>query len=66
MVVILHPDDYQTWLNCPMAEAASLLRQWHGPLLDKHAPAPARRKGRKAESTPVIPAKPEPKQGGLF
>lgn len=64
MVVILAPDDYQRWLDCSVAEAATMLRQWHGPLVGEHAPAPPRKKAPKAVSGRVI--QPKPEQGGLF
>lgn len=64
MVVVLHPDDYQRWLDGSNVEAFNLLRQWHGPLLGEHAPAPARKKAPIADSGKVI--RPKPEQGGLF
>ena len=65
MVVVLAPADYQHWLDGTVQEAAALLRQWHGPLLGEHVPAPARKKAPKAQSGKVV--KPElPGQEGLF
>ncbi|MCW5648252.1 MAG: SOS response-associated peptidase family protein [Ramlibacter sp.] len=64
MVVILAPEDYQRWLDGSVAEAATMLRQWHGPLVGEHAPAPPRKKAPKAVSGKVV--QPKPEQGGLF
>lgn len=64
MVVILDPANYQRWLDCSVAEAAAMLKPWHGPLVGEHAPAPPRKKAPKAVSGKVM--QPKPEQGGLF
>ena len=46
MVTILHPQEYERWLRCPLAEAVTFFTQWQGPLEAFPAPLPAR--GRKA------------------
>lgn len=60
MVVILHPGDYDRWLECEVDEAPQFFRQWHGTLEGSAKPLP-----------PVArPAKPQrappPVSGSLF
>jgi putative SOS response-associated peptidase YedK len=43
MVVILHPDDYDTWLTCSPDEATSFFKQWMGPLNAYAKPLPPRK-----------------------
>ncbi|MGQ0699735.1 MAG: SOS response-associated peptidase [Panacagrimonas sp.] len=43
MVVILHPDDYDRWLSCPVEEAPIFFRQWMGPLNVYPKPLPPRK-----------------------
>lgn len=38
MVVILDPADYDAWLGCEVADAASFFRPWRGELLAEPAP----------------------------
>ncbi|MEP7058397.1 MAG: SOS response-associated peptidase family protein [Caldimonas sp.] len=42
MVVILHPDDYDAWLRCPVADAPKLFRLWDGALDTSPEPLPPR------------------------
>ena len=49
MVVILEPEDYDGWLRCPLAEAKSYCRQWHGQLVGE--PAPLLSRGRAPSKT---------------
>lgn len=44
MVVILSPDDYDTWLTCSPEEAKAYFRQWTGPLHAYAKPLPPRTK----------------------
>ncbi|MCA0241125.1 MAG: SOS response-associated peptidase [Proteobacteria bacterium] len=44
MVVILDPAEYDRWLQCTVAEAASFFRQWTGALDAFPAPLPPRRR----------------------
>ncbi len=43
MVVILHPDDYDRWLTCPVEDAPTFFRQYLGNLNAYAAPAPPRK-----------------------
>lgn len=51
MVVLLHPDEYDDWLTCPVNEASRFFRQWTGPLTAE--PAPLQR-GRAADAAPGL------------
>ena len=42
MVTILHPQEYDRWLRCPLAEAVTFFSQWQGPLEAFPAPLPSR------------------------
>jgi putative SOS response-associated peptidase YedK len=45
MVVILEPEDFEGWLNCPISEAKSrYCKQWHGDLVGEAIPLPKRPK----------------------
>jgi putative SOS response-associated peptidase YedK len=43
MVAILDPSEYDRWLQCPPAEAMTMLVQWPGALVAAPAPLPPRR-----------------------
>lgn len=43
MVVILHPDEYDRWLGCPVEEAPIFFRQWMGLLNAYQKPLPPRK-----------------------
>lgn len=60
MVVILHPGDYDRWLECEVEEAPQFFRQWHGALEGYAKPLPPR--APKATSGKVI----APRDPGLF
>jgi len=60
MVVILHPDDHDAWLTCPVAQAPSFFKAWTGPLLAVPDPLPARA-GRPGSLPPH-----DPQTGELF
>jgi len=72
MPVFLEPEEYDTWMTCPLAEAPKFFRQWVGPFrgftdpktprVPKVATAPAPPKLEKPQPT----AKPKPAQGDLF
>jgi putative SOS response-associated peptidase YedK len=64
MVVILEPAEYDRWLQCSVAEAATFFRQWQRPLRDSSAPLPPRAKAAAAPKLP--PAPPADPQGGLL
>jgi putative SOS response-associated peptidase YedK len=64
IVVILDPADYSRWLDCPLEEATSFLKQWHGPLDASPAPLPPR--APKASSIKTSRPPPSPQTGDLF
>jgi putative SOS response-associated peptidase YedK len=51
MVLILDPAEYDRWLQCTPAEAATFFRQWVGPLDAFPAPLPPRGGTRRADGT---------------
>ncbi len=56
MVVILDPKDYAAWLSCPVADAHSFLKPWHGPLEGTAAPLPRRGAAAAQEAQPSAAA----------
>lgn len=42
MVVVLQPDDYDLWLNCPVHEAPEFFKRWEGPFEAWAVPLPPR------------------------
>lgn len=63
MVVILEPEDFESWLTCPVAEAKErYCRQWHGELTGEPMPLPKRAKTGAKPPTP----KPTDPTGDLF
>lgn len=69
MVVILDGGQYGPWLQCPVAEAKSFFKQWHGELVGEPAPLPPRAAKPKAPAVKkVVKQPPPPPMGsrGLF
>lgn len=70
MPVLLHPYDFDAWLNCTVEQAATFMRQFPAELLEAEpAPLPARagaakKLPRAQPKTP--PEQPGPETGGLF
>ncbi len=63
MVVILAPQDYGTWLSCPVAQASAYFKQWQGQLDASPAPLPPRA----PRSSSVLTSRmPPPESGELF
>lgn len=58
MVVILSDQHYDTWLSCPVDEAAQFFKRWEGPLEAWAAPLPPR--------APKEPPQPSAENQGLF
>lgn len=76
MPIFLDPEQYDTWMSCPMKEAPGFFRQWMGAF--KGAPEPRAKRAPVAPKEPKAPASsvrartpkppppPPPVQGGLF
>jgi putative SOS response-associated peptidase YedK len=67
MPVILRPEDFDAWLNCTVAEAASFMKQFPADQLEAEPfPLPSRKKAAKTTQPPRPPEADEPTTGDLF
>ena len=64
MVVILDPNEYDTWLTCPVNEAPNFFKQWQGELEGWPAALPPRMA--KPKALVALKPLPPPETGSLF